>query len=170
MTRKHRCIECGGKLTVRRGPRRYGHGVNVVLDNVEVRLCGSCGEEYEVIPNIEKLHKVIATTLAKKPVPLTPGEIRFLRTYLGHSSQDFASILGVRPETITRWENPARGGMSSAAERFLRYAVLVGKPITSYGLENIVVDPEEQPQPPRFSAEDDSWVFADEDWAVAVAV
>lgn len=161
MTKKHRCIECGGTLTVRRGPRRYGHGVNVVLNNVEVRICGDCGEEYEVIPNIESLHKVIATSIAKKSVLLTPGEIRFLRTYLGHSSQDFASILGVRPETITRWENPDTGGMSSVAERFLRYAVLVGKPIKSYGLEHIETDPEEQPLPPRFSAEKDGWVIAE---------
>jgi putative zinc finger/helix-turn-helix YgiT family protein len=161
MTRKHRCIECGSTLTIRKGPRRYGHGVNVVLNNVEVRICGDCGEEYEVIPNIENLHKVIATSLAKKPVRLTPGEIRFLRTYLGHSSQDFAEILGIRPETITRWENPATGGMSSVAERFLRYAVLVGKPITSYGLENIDTDPDELPQPPRFHAEDDGWVIAE---------
>jgi len=161
MTKKHRCIECGGKLIVRIGPRRYGRGVNVILDNVEVRHCGDCGEEYEVIPNIENLHKVIATSLAKKRVPLTAGEVRFLRTYLGHSSQDFAGILGVRPETITRWENPANGGMSSVAERFLRMAVLIGRPIKSYGLDDIETAPDEQPQPPRFCAEDDGWVISE---------
>jgi putative zinc finger/helix-turn-helix YgiT family protein len=161
MTKENRCVECGGKLTVRIGPCRYGRGVNVVLNNVEVRHCGDCGEEYRVIPNIENLHKEIASSLAKKRVPLTAGEVRFLRNYLGHSSQDFARILGVRPETITRWENPADGGMSSVAERFLRMAVLVGRPIKSYGLEDIEFDPAEQPKPPRFRSEDDGWVIAE---------
>ena len=123
MTKKRRCIECGGALSIRQETRRYGRGVDVVLGNVEVRHCGDCGEEYEVIPNIENLHKVIAGSLAKKRGRLTAGEVRFLRTYLGHSSQDFARILGVRPETVTRWENPATGGMTPVAERFLRIAI-----------------------------------------------
>ncbi len=158
MSNKKLCAECGGKLSTRREPRRYGRGVNVVLADVEVRHCGNCGEEYEVIPNIEGLHNVIATSLAKKHGRLTPGEIRFLRTYLGHSSQDFAKLLGVRPETVTRWEHPRDGGMTSVAERFLRVAVMVGKPIESYELDNIDAEVVKEPPPPKFYAEDGAWV------------
>ncbi len=160
MTNKKRCIECGGKLSIRKETRRYGRQVNVVLGDVEVRHCGDCGEEFEVIPNIEDLHKVIATSFAKKRGPLTPGEVRFLRTYLGHSSQDFAKLLGVRPETVTRWEHPRDGGMTSVAERFLRVTVLVGKPIESYELENIDAEVSEDFAPPRFFSEGGGWVPA----------
>ncbi len=158
MTKQKRCIECGGKLSIRREARRYGRQINIVLDDVEVRHCSDCGEEFEVIPNIEGLHKAIAISFAKKRGPLSPGEIRFLRTYLGYSSQDFARTLGVRPETVTRWEHPRDGGMTSVAERFLRVAVLVGKPIESYELENIDLQVSEDPAPPRFFSEGGEWV------------
>jgi DNA-binding transcriptional regulator YiaG len=65
------------------------------------------------------LNEVLAKAIAKKPHRLTPGEIRFLRKYLGWSGKDFAQFMGVTPETVSRWENGA-GRIGETAERFLR--------------------------------------------------
>lgn len=157
MSLKTHCLVCGHALETRKETRRYGRGIDVVLAGVEVRHCGDCGEEYVVIPNVENLHKIIAGSLANKRGRLKPGEIRFLRTFLGYSSQDFAGLMGVRPETVTRWEHPREGGMSSAAERFLRLAVMIERPIEDYGLENIGTETEDEAAPPRFYAEGGSW-------------
>ena len=54
MSKNRRCPECGGTMTVRHETRRYGRGVNVVLQDVEVRHCEDCGEEHVVIPHIEE--------------------------------------------------------------------------------------------------------------------
>jgi putative zinc finger/helix-turn-helix YgiT family protein len=135
---KKRCPICGeGALTSRVEARRYGRGVDVVLANVTVEHCSACGEELVVIPAVESLHKVIAHTLARARTRLRPGEIRFLRTYLGYSSAAFARVLGVTAETVSRWESaqqPKR--MAATAERLLRLMALVNRPIQSYGLED----------------------------------
>ncbi len=132
-----RCPICGkGKLTTAYEARKYGRGINVTLVNVPVRRCAECGEEFLTIPAIEELHRLIAHDLARAAGRLKPGEIRFLRTYLGYSSIDFARAIGVTPETVSRWEserNPKP--MAAPAERLLRLMALEGRPIESYGLD-----------------------------------
>ena len=87
-----------------------------------------------MIPKIEQLHRVIATTLARKAPGLTPAEVRFLRKYLGWSGTDFAAHLGVSAETVSRWQNGA-ATMGSAAERLLRLAALTREPGSDYSLD-----------------------------------
>lgn len=134
----NRCPICGeGRLATTREVRRYGRGIDVTLVNVPVHRCPSCGEEILVIPAIEALHKLIAHDLARARGRLRPGEIRFLRTYLGYSSTDFARAMGVTPETVSRWESKqAPQQMAPTAERLLRLMTLQDKPIESYGLED----------------------------------
>jgi len=117
----------------------------VVLENVEVRRCSSCGDEEVVIPNIEGLHKAIAGLLAEKPAKLSPQEVRFLRTYLGYSSVDFARVMGVTAETVSRWERVDQPhSMGETAERFLRYMAVCCCPISDYGLDKLVFRREEK--------------------------
>src|SRR5437764_1043651 len=78
---------------------------NVVLNGIEIRRCPNCGEELVSIPRIEELHQKIATDLISKPGRLSPGEIRFLRRWLGWSGTDFAKMMGVDPATVSRWES-----------------------------------------------------------------
>lgn len=133
-----KCPMCGeGTLTSRQETRRYGRGIDVTLMNVTVRHCPACGEELVVIPAMEALHRAIAHALAKSPVRLSAGEVRFLRTYLGYSSTDFARAMGVTPETVSRWESkrdPQQ--MAPTADRLLRFMALQDKRIESYGLES----------------------------------
>jgi DNA-binding transcriptional regulator YiaG len=43
--------------------------------------------------------------LVEKPKALAPEEIRFLRKRLGKKQSDFAREIGVRVETLSRFEN-----------------------------------------------------------------
>ncbi len=159
---KNVCPVCGeGRLETTNEVRRYGRGINVTLVNVPVRRCPSCGEEFLVIPAIEKLHRLIARDLARSRARLQPGEIRFLRTYLGYSSADFARDMGVSPETVSRWESdhgPQR--MGTAAERLLRLMVLQEKPIASYGLEEMAAKDAPKRAPLRLQPEAKGWAAA----------
>ena len=145
MTAEYSCLECGGAMETTRGPHRYGKGLDVVLQGIETRRCPECGEEEVVIPRIEELHMVIARAIARRPGPLKPREIRFLRTHLGYSSTDFARLLGVTPETVSRWEragNPQQ--MGKVAERLLRMLARYGEPSRTYDLEAVLLSDTEK--------------------------
>ena len=67
-----------------------------------------------------------------------PQEIRFLRKYLGLSSKDFASKIGVDHTTVSKWERvDETQGMGPVAERFLRMFFLYEKPVDEYPLEEM---------------------------------
>jgi putative zinc finger/helix-turn-helix YgiT family protein len=133
-----KCPDCGAEMTVTRRDHHYTESGlrNVLLRDVEVRTCPGCGEEELVIPRIEKLHRAIAEKLAEQPARLTGPEIRFLRKHLGWSGEDFAATIGVRPETVSRWENE-KEPMGPTAERLLRLMALRERPIASYPNERL---------------------------------
>jgi putative zinc finger/helix-turn-helix YgiT family protein len=156
------CPVCGkGILDTRRETRRYGRGVDVTLVNVPVRHCPACGEEFVMVPAIEELHRLIAHDLARSRSRLRPGGIRFLRTYLGYSSTDFAAVMGVTPETVSRWESKrSPQPMSATAERLLRLMALQDKPVESYGLEETGADGTTEPVTLRLTATPEGWAAA----------
>lgn len=139
MKKTIRCSECNSAMTVTRENRRYGDGLDVVLTDIEVRRCRDCGEEEVVIPRMSTVLAAIATTLISQPARLTPAEIRFLRTYLGYSSADFAKKMGVSKETVSRWENGARN-MTKTAEKLLRLMVVLRDNMGPYDLIEMGVD------------------------------
>ena len=147
------CGECGKRpVTVRRENHRYTQcGLDyVTLMGIEVRHCPECGQTEYVIPNIEQLHRVIAQVVAKKPEQLVPHEVRFLRKYLGLSSSAFAKAMGVRPETISRWEKTdAVRPMPSGLERLLRLMVLNQRPAAYYPPEQVAELATKQPAASR---------------------
>lgn len=155
---KRTCLSCGGRMKSTTETRRYGSHINVVLDKVPVHRCPSCGEEEIEIPRIEELHAAIAGAIAQKPARLTPGEIRWLRTHLGYSSVDFASLMGVSPETVSRWER-AEGGkqMGLPAERLLRVLALHKKPIDDYGLTEMGTEKDPATKPIRLVRNKQQW-------------
>lgn len=154
----HSCLMCGAEMVESREARRYGKSIDVVLENVRVLRCPSCGEEEIELPNIEDLHALIAKTLARKPERLTPGEIRWLRTHLGYSSVDFAKVMGVQPETVSRWERtdtPKR--MQLPAEKLLRVMALHVEPVSDYGLLEMGSKEPTSSQPLRVRSDDGHW-------------
>lgn len=131
-----KCVSCGKTaVQTRRENHRYSEcGLdNVTLVSIEVRHCDDCGETEYVTPDVEGLHACIAHVVASKPERLLPLEIRFLRKYLGHSAKDFATKIGVRAETVSRWEAAGEPQvMDVPTERLLRLMVFYEKPATHY--------------------------------------
>ena len=160
MTETAKCLECGTAMNSSIGPHRYSRGIDVVLQGVETRRCPECGEEEVVIPKIEELHGVISRTIARRSGHLMPREIRFLRTYLGYSSTDFANLLGVTAETVSRWERTSRPQkMGKVAERLLRMLAQFGEPSRTYDLEAILLSDSEPTERGafRFSRSGGDW-------------
>jgi DNA-binding transcriptional regulator YiaG len=97
---------------------------SVVLADVMLHACATCGERLVAVPRVEGLHRTIARALVGKRARLTHREVRFLRKYLGWSAAEFARYLAAPPETAARFEDPAAPlPMGEAAERLLRLMV-----------------------------------------------
>jgi putative zinc finger/helix-turn-helix YgiT family protein len=97
-------------------------GVVVRLRNaVLVRRCPECGEEFTEIPNMNELMKAVALVRAQLPIQLSGNEIRFFRRVFDMTQVEFAAAMGLESaETISRWENGARG-VGGYAEKLLRH-------------------------------------------------
>jgi putative zinc finger/helix-turn-helix YgiT family protein len=152
-----KCVRCGSPVKSTRGAHRYTESglANVSLLNVELRNCPSCGEREVVIPRIEDLHRAIAYAIGQDQAKLTPEKIRYLRKWLGFSMADFALMMGVRPETVSRWESKDSGyQMPPTAERLLRMMVANQEPVTKYPIDLFKLQPKVKPQPLKFRAPD----------------
>lgn len=101
-----KCPVCGETMKTVKGTYKYVESGldNIVLTGIPMHKC-SCGEEMPVVRNIEGLHRVIASALVKKNSPLSGKELRFIRKEMRCSAKELASILGVNPVTVSRWEN-----------------------------------------------------------------
>jgi len=155
-----KCDMCGALMKSGRENYRYtACGLDTVtLMNVEIRRCPECGE-YEVdIPRMDELHRLIAQEVASKKARLTHHEVRLLRTYLGFSGVEFAAVLDVTPETVSRWET-GKKQMSPVAERALRLMIFVRDPIPGYPLERLaeVAQGEAIPLRMKFRASRSQW-------------
>jgi len=102
-----KCMECGAGMRKTKGDYRYTESGldDIVLKNIIIHKCKSCGEDEVSIPATDELHKLIAFFLVLKPDPLHGKEVRFLRKMLGYTSEEFADALKVKRVTVSRWEN-----------------------------------------------------------------
>ena len=158
-----KCIECGAQMDMRRENYRYDScGLpGITVRDVEVSRCPECGELEVAIPNIEGLHRVIAQSVAKKHDRLTFLEVRFLRKGLGLSGVDFASLMGVTAETVSRWEQGSHP-IGATAERLLRWLVLTREPVSDYPLDMLRNIAKAKPKPIKIGMKVDRgrWVPA----------
>lgn len=76
---------------------------NVYLYNIPI-VKDIEGEEVICIPKVNKLHKIIAEGIIYKKGILNAKEIKFLRTQIGFSQEDFAKLLGKKELSLGRWE------------------------------------------------------------------
>jgi putative zinc finger/helix-turn-helix YgiT family protein len=70
-------------------------------------VCDSCKEEYVDAIVLEKFEEQIALEIARRG-RISSEAFRFMRTTIGLSSKELAKILGVQPETVSRWEHRKR--------------------------------------------------------------
>jgi putative zinc finger/helix-turn-helix YgiT family protein len=140
------CLVCGAEMKTRRENVRYDAcGLpGVTLMDVEVSRCPQCGEYEVAIAQIDDLHKAIARAVIRKTSRLDAAEIRYLRKYLGWSGADFATHMGMTPETISRWETGAEQ-VGSTADRLLRLMVATRDPVSEYPLEMLATITKESP-------------------------
>jgi putative zinc finger/helix-turn-helix YgiT family protein len=140
------CMVCSAEMKTGRENVRYDAcGLpGVTLMGVEVSRCPQCGEYEVAIPQIDDLHKAIAQAVIRKTSRLDAAEIRYLRKYLGWSGVDFATHMGMTPETISRWE---RGSelVGPVADRLLRLMVATRDPVSDYPLDTLTTISKEQP-------------------------
>jgi DNA-binding transcriptional regulator YiaG len=114
------CKKCGKEYEVRiaseQQPYHYTEsGLPYIrLENIPVYSC--CGVESADIPDMDKLHKLIAEDLILTPRAMTGLELRFLRKEAMLKPQDIAERVGIDPKTVLNWEK---------AESASRYAELV---------------------------------------------
>ena len=135
MSKSKKCPTCGAELVTKREDYLYDEsGLPIMLVGIDVRHCSTCKTVAPLIPNIEGLHRSIARIIIEQKAALSGAEIRFLRTYLGFRATDFASIMGVTKETVSRWENDAIR-MGSVADRALRLLVQTRNPVSDYAPE-----------------------------------
>ncbi|MFL6215825.1 MAG: type II TA system antitoxin MqsA family protein [Blastocatellia bacterium] len=103
-----KCDICGGSTEVRDG-QTYHYtecGLdNVYLENIELRVCASCGTATPRIRRLLDLHATIARAVALKPGPLNGAEVRFLRKHLSLKAREWATLLRIDQATLSRWEN-----------------------------------------------------------------
>jgi putative zinc finger/helix-turn-helix YgiT family protein len=108
MTTKGQCPNCGSHNAVTyRGQHHFQESGldNVTLLNVEVQKCEDCKERIVSVPQAKQLLSLIGERIILKPTTLSGPEIRFLRKNIFLKTEEFAHILGVARQTVSRWEN-----------------------------------------------------------------
>ena len=107
-----KCELCGGETIIKSGQTYHyvESGLdNVYLENIEVRVCESCGADAPRIPRILDLHATIGQALTAQTYPLTGAEARYLRKAFGMKPQDWAAYLHIDVATLALWENGEKG-------------------------------------------------------------
>lgn len=119
-----KCFECGGQMT--REPRNHRYtesGLsNVVLQGVEISDCQKCGNPEFEIPRMSRLHRLLAIEVVKWPVRLNGEQIRFLRTRLNLTGEDFARYLHTDKTKISKWER-GQDRVGPSSDRLIRLLV-----------------------------------------------
>lgn len=102
-----------------------------MIDGVEETVCARCGRSAAfTFPNLAGLQAAAALARAMEPAKLSGKDIRFLRRTLGWPAKQLARVLGVRDETVSRWET-GREAIAVPSEKLLR--VLVGLHLAEEG-------------------------------------
>jgi len=83
-------------------PQRY----TIALRGIEIEQLED-GEAAPVIPNVVGLHYLIAVCLLGEAGTLDGSAVKFLRKVLQMRQVDFAELVGLRAETLSRWETGA---------------------------------------------------------------
>jgi len=117
------CVQCGGKkfVATQVPVSRLLAGATFTAQ-VAGRRCAACGAQYAGQAALEEFDRRVARAVAAAGVA-TGEALRFMRKVVGVSAKEFADLLGVTPETLSRWEH-GRRGMDPTALRILRAATL----------------------------------------------
>jgi len=91
---------------------------NVFIEGVDF-VTDDAGEECITIPNINGLHRAIASGIIRQRSGMTGREMRFLRTEIGLTQAELAIIVHREALAISRWER-GEVPIDSNAEALIR--------------------------------------------------
>ncbi len=138
------CELCGGQTEILNGLTWHYVEVgldNVYLRNIEVRRCTACNARAPRLRRINDLHAAIGRAIALQKIPLSGNEARYLRKHLGLQAKEWAVLLRLPPETLSRWENGKQliGAQSDSLVRALYFLKLAetGQPIPDHAVEEM---------------------------------
>jgi DNA-binding transcriptional regulator YiaG len=121
----HRCRKCQGLMerSVRAEHTEDLGGVVVkVLNAVQVLRCDKCKTEMIAIPDLDGLARAAAISRALNPVRLSGREVKYMRRVLDLTQVKFAEAMELSAESVSRWENDARG-VGGACEKLVRHNI-----------------------------------------------
>lgn len=96
---------------------------DVALVGIKVSKCKECEDERPTIPAIAQLHKLIALELINKPGLLRGDELRFLRKQASLPQGEFAALIRIRQEHLSRIENNHTTHLGESVDRLARAIV-----------------------------------------------
>jgi putative zinc finger/helix-turn-helix YgiT family protein len=103
-----KCVNCGGK----RGRKsEVAHSVTVsgvkLRGKIATNVCSACGESLIDLEALQRFELEAAAALATHGI-CTGDAFKFIRKALGMRASDVGGVLGVTPETVSRWETGQR--------------------------------------------------------------
>lgn len=102
-----RCTECGGALESAVTIEERAVAGRTFTAELPASRCKACDESYLDAKSLESFELAIARELATNGAS-TGEAFRFMRKALGYRAVDLGELLGVAPETISRWETGER--------------------------------------------------------------
>lgn len=103
-----RCPNCGAARVESRTVKRKRHvaGHEFAAD-LPAGVCAACGTSYFDDLVVDQFDVLVAAKLAEAGVT-EPDALKFMRKVTGLQAKEFAELLAVRPETVSRWEQGKR--------------------------------------------------------------
>jgi DNA-binding transcriptional regulator YiaG len=104
---KKRCTECGNtSFKAAKYGSDFAVGGRRFKVETQAEQCAKCGEFRIHAQAVGGAELAVAAALAEEG-PIEGESFRFMRKVLGMRAADLGPVLGVRSETISRWENDA---------------------------------------------------------------
>lgn len=107
------CVKCEGALRHVKHRELYPVGDRSYEGDVRAEKCSGCGEIYRSGADLLALERAIALHIAEHG-PIGGAGLEFMRVALQITGVELAKLLGVRNETVSRWEN-GRGSIDRNA-------------------------------------------------------
>ena len=114
------CPECGKPLRARQATLKYPvNGEEIAVERCEHSKCAACGEIVLRLDQARMLRERAHASYRARHELLSAGEIRALRERFGMTQVEFAAVLRLGANTLSRWE-AGRNVQSAAMDMLLR--------------------------------------------------
>lgn len=114
------CPECGNPMRARRAILKYPvNGEEIAVEQSEHSKCTECGEVVLRLDQARALRERAHEIYRAHHTLLAAREIRGLRERLGMTQAEFAAVLRLGANTLSRWE-AGRNVQSAAMDMLLR--------------------------------------------------